>query len=200
MLPEIVDFVKVKRWTPKIKKPQACFLYDFDSMGITFKQFVDIIAGREAILFEKPFREKVNGLLCPWCEYKAKKTVYRGIRLSDHIFSHPGKNLVSYQLVKFQKELYSLRLQFVRQGYHEALAFFVEHSCQDCPTPIVKGREGMCALPLTTRSRMRSLKVLGYPIKHLVEHPKRKYEWSALGLIVLLKNEFSKEVSIQKAV
>jgi len=95
-----------------------------------------------------------------------------------------GKTILSYQLVKFQKELYTIKLQFVRRGFHEAEAFFVEHSCQDCLNPVVEGREGMCALAFSPRSRMRSLSILGYPIEHLVENEKRKYKWSILGVIV----------------
>ena len=197
MFPEIIDVVKVKEWIPVIKKGTKCYLYDFESLGIEPYQFSDIIAGREAILFEKPFRDRLNGRNCPWCDVKTQRREQRGSRLQDHIFTHPGKTILSYQLVKFQKEMHTLRLQLVRKGFHEALSFFVEHSCQDCLNPTVEGREGMCALPVSSRSRMRSLKILGYPIKHLVQNKKRKYKWSALGLIVLLKTEVSKELPLK---
>lgn len=199
MLPEIVDIVKIKRWKPKLITDNDCFLYKFNSLGVTLEQFVDVIAGRPAILFEKPFRDTLLGFNCPWCDFKASRN--RGDRriprLQEHIFTHPNKTILSYQLIKFQKELYTLRLQLVRKGFHEAMAFFVEHTCQDCLTPVVPGREGMCALPTTTRSRMRSLKLLNYPIGHLVKNKKRKHKWSALGVIVLLRTEISKELPMQ---
>ena len=195
--PDVVDIIKIKEWDLEFKKKPDCYLYDFEAMGITPKQFVDVIAGREAILFEKPFRDKLNGKNCPWCDFKAMYRAQRGSQLQDHIFTHPNKTLLSYQLVKFSKEIYTLKLQLIRKGYHEALSFFVEHSCQDCLNPIVEGREGMCALPVSSRPRMRSLKILGYPIKHLVKNKKRKYKWSALGVIVLMKTEISKNSKLK---
>jgi len=188
--PEIVDFVRIKEWTPKVNKKTGCYLYDFDSLGITPEQFAKVIIGRKAILFEKPFEEKVRGMLCPWCDFRATRLSRRGSTLIDHIFSHPGKTLLSYQLVKFQKEMHTLKLQLVRDGYHEAIPFFVEHSCQDCLNPTVAGRNGMCSLAVSSRSRMRSLKLLGYPIRHMKKNKKRKHEWSALGVVVLMKTEF----------
>lgn len=198
-LPEIVDIVRIKRWTPKLRKNTGgCFLYDWKSLGIAPDQFVDVIAGRSAILFEKPFTEKVRAKNCPWCEFKATGKDHIGSRFRDHIFTHPRKTLLSHQLVKFSQEMYSLRLQLVRKGYHEALGFFVEHSCQDCPTPVVEGRNGMCALPVSSRPRMRSLNTMGYPIKHLVENKKRKYAWSALGVIVLIRTEVTLNKDLKK--
>ena len=188
-LPELIDVVKIKEWIPDVSKHSRCYLHDFNAMGITPEQFASVISGRKAYLFEKPFSEKVHGKNCPWCEFKRDKSAVRGQLLLDHIFSHPKKTVLSYQLIKFQKELYTLRLQLVRQGYHECMPLFVEHSCQDCLNPVLEGREGMCVFPVSPRSRMRSLKVLGYPIKHLVSHKKRKYKWSALGVIVLIKTE-----------
>lgn len=190
-LPEIVDIVKIKDWNLEVVKENSCYLYDFEAMGITPDQFKKIIVGRPAILFEKLFRETVSGMVCPWCGYKAKRNYPKSQTLQYHIFKHQGKNILSYQLVKLQKEMHTLKLQLVRRGYHEALPFFVEHSCQDCANPVSEGREGMCALPVSSRPRMRSLRLLSYPIKHLLEHPKRKYKWSALGVIVLMKNELN---------
>lgn len=196
MLPEIVDIIKVKEWLPVMKKMPDCYLYDFKSLGIEPYQLSDIIVGREAILFEKPFKDRLAGRNCPWCEVKTQRREQRGSRLQDHIFTHSHKTILSYQLVKFQKEMHTLRLQLVRQGYHEALSFFVDHSCQDCLNPVAEGRKGMCALPVASRSRMRSLKILGYPIKHLTKNKKRKYQWSALGLIVLLKTEVTENLDL----
>ena len=196
MLPEIVDIVKIKKWIPVVKTGTQCYLYDFKSLGINPSQLSDVIAGREAILFEKSFNETLRGSNCPWCDFKAKGMRLKGSRLQDHVFIHPDKTILSYQLIAFSKEMHTLRLQLVRKGYHEALSFFVEHSCQDCLNPVVEGREGMCALPVASRSRMRSLKLLGYPIEHLVRNKKRKYKWSALGVIVLMKTEVSKNFSM----
>lgn len=190
----LVDVVTVKDWIPKITD-KPCYLYDFNKMGITPKQFASVFVGRRALLFEKPFTENVLGTKCPWCDFRSKPKrkiiVGVGTYLKDHIFTHPGKTILSHQLVKFQKELYTLKLSFVRKGYHEAVPFFVEHSCQDCVDPYLISRNGMCSLPVSSRSRMRSLSVLGYPIDHLINNKKRKFKWSALGLIVLMKNELN---------
>ena len=197
MLPELVDIVTIKSWKPKVNKETNCFLYDIDSLGIKLKDISDLIAGRQAMLFEKPLKDKFSSRICPWCEYKQRDSkVKPGSKLVDHIFTHPRKNLVSFQLVKFSKEMHTLKLQLVRKGYHEALSFFVEHSCQDCAYPIVQGREGLCALEASARPRMRSLKILNYPVKHLISNPKRKYRWSMLGLIVLMKTETTQDLPI----
>ena len=190
-LPKLVDHIKIKEWIPKLKKPHPCYLYDFDSMGITPEQFAEVIVGEEAMIFEKPFKDKLAGTKCPWCDYNARKKAQKGnlrtfdhqISMQNHIYTHV-KNIVSYQVLKFQSELYTMRLQLVRQGHHECIAFLVQHECNYCIAPVIEGREGMCALPTSTRNRMRSLKTLGYPIKSITKH--RIYEWSAMGVIILL--------------
>ncbi len=188
-LPTIIDKVTIKDWTPAIKK-SLCYLYDLRSMGISSKQFKDIIVGRKALLLEKPFEDKIRGRNCPWCEFKAKQgpPYHSQKTLNYHVFIHPKKNIVSYQLVKFQKEIYTLRLQLVRQGWDECIPMFVEHTCQDSISPIKKDRKGMCVFPVSPRSRMRSLKMFGYPIEHLTKHKKRCHKWSALAVIILIKN------------
>jgi len=190
-LPKLIDEIKIKRWTLELKKPHKCFLYDFKSMGITSEQFADIIIDKPAYVFEKPFQQHLRGYCCPWCEYDSRKMqkkgiqpFWHGVQMQDHLYVHK-KNLVSYQVLKFQQELYTLRLQLVREGWHECMAFLVQHECQFCISPRVKGRKGMCSIPSSTRNRMRSLKTLSYPIKHIKK--KRMYEWSCLGIIVLIK-------------
>lgn len=189
-LPKIVDEITMKRWKPKVNKKEKCFLYDFKNMGITPSEFADVIAGRKAYIFEQPFNDKLRAVKCPWCDFKESKRTEvndHPVRLQDHIFSH-GKNVVSLQVLKFQKDLYSLRLQFVRNGYHECIAMLVEHECQFCLEKRVKGRELMCSIPTSTRNRMRSLKKLGYPIEHILNNKKREFSWSALGVIVLIES------------
>lgn len=190
-LPFLVDEVRIKKWTPELKRPTNCYLYDFKSMGITPAQFADVIVGKKAMLFEKEILPRLRGFNCHWCSFKeARRKPYVKMtpRLQDHIFSHKDKNIVSYQVYNFQKELYSLRLSLVRDGWDESICFLVQHDCQFCLDPLAKGREGICAIPTSTRNRMRSLKRLSYPIKHLVVHPKRRFEWSILGIIVLIRS------------
>ena len=191
MLPKLIAEVKIKEWLPKIK-PHKCYLYDLEAMGITPEQFADVISGSQAYLFEKPFTDFLRASRCAWCEYNDKKQkgigkrgkMWGGIRLQDHVYTH-NKNIVDFQINKFQQELYTLRLGLVRKGFHAALSFLVEHECQLCLNPIAEGREGKCTIPTSPRNRVRSLKTLGYPIKHLKKL--RTIEWSALGIIVLNK-------------
>ncbi len=188
-LPTLIDKVTIKDWTP-VSKKSLCYLYNMKSMGISLDQFKEIIVGRKAMLFEKPFEENLRGQNCPWCDFKARKGLpYDNSKnLNYHVFTHSNKNPVSYQLVKFQKEIYTLRLQLVRRGWDECIPMFVEHSCQDCISPKAKDRRGMCVFPVSPRSRMRSLRMLGYPVKHLTKHKKRSHQWSALAVIILIKN------------
>jgi len=192
-LPKLIDVVKIKKWKPEVKST-SCYMYNFKHLGVTPQQVADILVGKQAMLFEKPFSDKVGGKNCPWCDFKADKTGWHGRKLQDHIFTHPGKTILSYQLVKFQKEIYTLRLQMVRKGSHEAMPLFVEHMCQDCLNPVAKGRKNMCVYPVSPRSRMRSLRMLGYPIKHLIHNENRVHRWSALAVIVLMQNETSGEL------
>lgn len=186
---KLVDEVKIKKWEPFFPKNNPCYLYDFKAMGVTKKQFTRLICGKKAYLFEMPFLDRLRGTNCPWCDYKSPKRKKKTTpTLQEHIFTHPGKNIVSYQVKKFQEELYRIRLQLTRQGYHECIAMLVEHECQMCLHPYEEGREGMCPLRTTPRNRMRCLKTLHYPIKHLTENKKREHDWSALGVIILLKN------------
>ena len=192
MLPKLIAEVKIKEWLPKIKS-HKCYLYDLETLGVTPEQFADVIAGSQAYLFEKPFTTFLRASRCAWCEYndrnekrigKRKGVRWKGATLQDHVYTH-NKNIVDFQINKFQQELYSLRLGLVRKGFHAALNFLVEHECQLCLNPIAEGREGKCAIPTSPRNRVRSLKTLGYPIKHLKKL--RTEEWSALGVIVLNK-------------
>lgn len=191
MLPKLIAEIKIKRWLPKIKL-HKCYLYDLDALGVTPEQLADVISGSKAYLFEKPFDSFLRANRCAWCEYNdrrqhgvgKKRAKWRGIILQDHIYVH-NKNIVDFQVNKFQQELYTLRLQLVRKGYCAALSFLVEHECQLCLNPVVEGREGKCAIATSPRNRVRSLKNLGYPIKHLKKL--RTVEWSALGIIVLNK-------------
>jgi len=190
MILDLVDHIEIKEWIPELKKPHPCYLYDFKAMGITPYQLGEILWGKEALLFERPFREKIGGVKCPWCDYDSRKMIrgirreyWRGYRLQDHIQQHK-KNILHYQILKFQGDLYSLRLGLVRQGWHECMMFMVQYTCQLCLNPRTEGRIGMCAIPSSTRNRPRCLKVLGYPIEHIKKM--RKHDWSVLGIIVLM--------------
>ena len=188
---KLISEITIKEWVPKIK-PHPCYLYDLEAMGITHLQFAEVIVGKKAYLFEAPFVEVIRSHKCPWCNYNDMKQVgigkrgahWSGIMLQEHVYVH-SKNIVDFQIYKFQEELYKFRLSLVRKEYKAALSFLVEHECQLCLNPRTEGRENKCAIPTSPRNRLRSLKVLGYPIKHLKEL--RTYEWSALGLIVLNK-------------
>jgi hypothetical protein len=194
-LPSIADNFKInKDWIPK-KVNHPCYLYDFKKMGVTRKQFAKVISGKEAILFEKPLTEHIRSIKCPWCDFNEKKNKkhlnreakakYRGYSLRDHLYTH-NKTIVDLQARKFQEELYTLRLALVREGYHEALSFFVDHECQICLDPQIEDRPNMCSIPESPRNRLRSLKLLDYPVEEL--YTLRKEKWSILGVIVLLKS------------
>ena len=196
MLPKVVSetrLLPLNEWNLSVPKGHGCYLYGLKALGVTPAEYAELIAGQEALVFEKPYSEQLRIISCPWCEYnsrdKAKeahlKKGFRGIRIEDHIAEH-NKNFVDAQVVKFQNDLYTMKLQLVRKGYHAALHLLVNHECQLCVTPRVKGRKGMCALPTSSRNRPRSLELLGYPIEHLLEL--RTFDWSVLGVVVLLKS------------
>ena len=196
MISKMIDIVTIKKWKPKTIKSNGCYLYNFKHLGVTPQQVADVIIGKKAAVFEKPFREVIGGKNCPWCDFKAgSEPRWHGRRLQDHIFTHKNKNILSYQLVKFQKEIYTLRLQLVRKGYFEAMPFFVEHTCPDCLSPKLEERKNMCVHSVSPRSRMRSLSMMGYPVKHITKSKKREYSWSALAVIVLMRTEINPELS-----
>lgn len=192
-LPKLIDHVNAwTHWFPQKKITHPCYLYNFKKMGITPEQFGAIISKKEVMLFEQPLEEHIRSYTCCWCDYNARKErrknptkgYLKGYSLEDHVYVH-DKNPVDFQVQKFQRDLYSFRLQLVREGYHGALCFLVEHQCQICINPVVKGRPNMCSIPESPRNRMRSLKILGYPIEDFTE--RRNLEWSILGVIVLSK-------------
>ncbi len=193
-LPVIVDeFFMNEDWVPKIPE-HKCYLYNFKKMGITSKEFAKIFCGKKAVLFEKPLQRKLKAVKCPWCDYNARdKTKHvpigeyrnrRGLILDDHVYTH-NKNPVDFQVRKFQQELYTLKLQYIRMGFHSATCFLVQHQCHTCVNPKIKDRPYMCSIPEAPRNRMRSLTLLEYPVKKLVKM--RRVEWSILGVIVLLE-------------
>jgi hypothetical protein len=192
---KLIDEVIMKNWEVKIPKEEKCFLYDFKTLGILPEQFVETIAGQKAMVFERQISDRIStaSSRCPWCEYtsvkrKGRKKIARDpseprIKLQDHIYLH-NKNIVSYQVYKFCEELYRIRLQSVRDGYHFATGFLVKHDCPFCITPVAEGREGKCAVPSSTRNRVMSLEKLGYPVDHLIKN--RLFEWSIFGVMVLI--------------
>jgi len=193
-LPKLIDEIDImEKWIPKIEK-HPCFLYNFKAMGITRTQFANLIIGKKAMLFEKPLEEELRAKKCPWCDFNERGgrkmfsnrdgKPFKTVPLSHHVMSH-DKNFVSVQALKFQKELYVYRLQLVRDGYHGAMPFLVEHECNFCISPEAKGRKNKCALPQSSRNKMRSLKVLGYPLEEITKY--RTHKWSLLGIIVLRK-------------
>ena len=187
MRPEITAILPGIYWDLEVPK-HPCFLYDFESMGITKKHFAKQVMGQEAFLIEHPLKEAVRLMKCPWCDYNSKdhrnraqkKSHYHGIRLDEHIEDH-GKNVRDLQFYHFQQAVYSMKLGLIRQGYHEAIAMLVNNTCQFCINPIAPGRKGKCALPESARNKMRSMCQLGFEEKALREA--RKYEWSMLAVI-----------------
>jgi len=55
-----------------------------------------------------------------------------------------------------------LLLKYSREGDYDVMGYYVHAECQDCDGVMTDERKGKCQIPEATRSRMRSLKTLGF--------------------------------------
>jgi hypothetical protein len=66
------------------------------------------------------------------------------------------------ETIRLSNDLYRLLLNYLRSGHYDALSFLVHRECSYCVKPNIKGREGLCAIPESSRNKPRSLRVLGF--------------------------------------
>ena len=136
---------------PKIINPKHdCFLYWYKEGGFSKEKFEQWLSGKVMDIYE--FTGRFGTIRkCPWCNKDYNE---------EHIIIH-NKYKKDIETIKLSNHLYSLLLEYIRNDNYEALSFLMHRECKHCENPLVKKREGKCAIPLSTRNRPRSLKVLG---------------------------------------
>jgi len=152
------NFKLVERFT--IKKPTLvldekslnCFLYQFKEGGFSIKQFTDWLEGKIIDVFEFTGRFG-KSTTCPWCD----NVIYS---VEDCAKDHK-KTEEDVETIKLSNHLYKLQLEYTRNGNYDALHLLMNKSCQYCINPTIKGREGKCAIPESSRNKPRSVRTLG---------------------------------------
>uniref|UniRef100_A0A6M3L104 Uncharacterized protein n=1 Tax=viral metagenome TaxID=1070528 RepID=A0A6M3L104_9ZZZZ len=147
---KLIDKLIIKNPTINIQKTN-CYLYNFKEGGFSEKQFTKWLNGKIMDIYE--FTGKFGKTTkCPWCGDK--------FDLLDHLPKHHQKYEENLNTIKLSNQLYALLLSYLRNGNYDALSFFMHKECQYCINPIVKGREGKCSIPSSTRNKPRSIKLL----------------------------------------
>lgn len=147
-----------------IRKPRLnihedpCFMYRFRDAGISRRELRGYFHGKCMDIYR--YHGVILGRMqvCPWC--RAKQRDHENLLF--HIGRTHNKTGSNLWELRMQIDLYRLLLMYVRNGNYDALSFLTQSTCQFCECPIVDGREGMCAIPESSRNKTRSLKILGF--------------------------------------
>jgi len=141
----------------KVNKKAQCFLYNFDLAGIVNKNLEKSFNGMTLYVY-KFAHKKIAGRKCFWCGKKLQDAS----KLLSHTLAMHQKTSADLELLRIQKELYSMLLKSIKAKKEFFQFIFTWRSCQMCVNPITKGREGLCAIPESARNKCRSLKELGF--------------------------------------
>lgn len=138
----------------------GCFLNDYYTAGLTKLDLYDYFSGKCMDLYT--YSGVVKSMRkCPWCGKMCE-------HLEDlvmHIGDEHKKSRYDLRLLKMQKELYTMLLDYCRNGNYDALSFLTHNSCTMCEQPLIKGREGKCAIPESARNKPRSMIYWGFNCK-----------------------------------
>jgi len=136
-------------------KNAACFMYDFDKLGITNKELAKAFEGAKLWVYKVDKLEMSKSTRkCPYCGELHPN-------LKKHLKEHK-RTSKDVALLKFQQKLYKELLDVQRKKQTIAAFVFTGSGCKMCANPIKKGREGLCAVPESARNKIRSLKTVGF--------------------------------------
>lgn len=151
---KLVDRMVIKDVKLKIKPSNNCYLYKFKRAGLSKKELIKWLNGKMIDVYEFTGRFGATHK-CPWCGESYFSDII------NHIKEH-GKTIENINTHKLAKQAYSLLLEYNRTDHYDAIGFYVNTECQDCISPVTPDRKGKCEIPEATRSRMRSLKAMGF--------------------------------------
>jgi len=144
---------------PKFKlSKSSCFMYELNRAGISKRELRGYFHGKCMDIYRYQGVIRSTMQVCPWC--RAKQYDHESLLFHiGRVHNKTGSNLWE---LRMQKDLYRLLLMYVRGGNYDALSFLTQSTCQFCEKPNIDGREGMCAIPESSRNKTRSLKLLGF--------------------------------------
>jgi len=142
----------------KPKHKSVCFMYRLADAGISTKELRGYFHGLCMDIYQYQGVIRSAMKVCPWCRAKQ----HSHDNLLFHIGTAHNKTGSNLWELRMQLDLYRLLLTYVRNGNYDALSFLTQSTCQFCEKPLVDGREGMCAIPESSRNKTRSLKLMGF--------------------------------------
>jgi hypothetical protein len=151
---KLVNRLVIRDVKLNIKPDNNCYLYHFKEAGLSIKQLINWLNGKILDVYEFTGRFG-SSKKCPWCGS------YDFDDFEEHIKEH-GKTIDNLHTNKLAQKTYPLLLEYNRNDHYDALGFYVNATCQDCIAPVSPDRQGKCEIPEATRSRMRSLKTMGF--------------------------------------
>ena len=156
---KLVEHMIIRDPELNIEPTNDCFLYHFKDAGISIKKLTQWLEGQFIDVYE--FTGRFGSTKkCPWCQ--TYEDDWDEDSIEEHIENSHDKTIFNLNTLKLGQKTYSLLLKHNREGLYDAIGYYVKATCQDCITPGSKDRIGKCEIPEATRSRMRSLKTMGF--------------------------------------
>jgi hypothetical protein len=151
---KLIKRMPIRNVKLRIKPTNRCFLYNFKEAGISKQELTEWFEGRIMDVYQFTGRFGASHK-CPWCD----ESFFSDI--THHIKTH-GKTIDDLNTKKLGQKAYSLLLKYSREESYDVLGFYVNAECQDCTWDFTEDRANKCQIPEATRSRLRSLKVMGF--------------------------------------
>lgn len=163
---QLVRRMVIKRPRFKIDKSTCCYMYDLDGLGVSLKELKKYFNKKCLDIYKYTGVVKSTATVCPWCRQnglpKERYKFSEHDELVVHIQRVHNKLASNLWELRMQLDLYKLLLEYVRNGSYDALSFTLHSDCQMCAIPNLKGREGKCAIPESSRNKVRSLRRFGF--------------------------------------
>ena len=151
---KLIKRIPIRNVRLNIKPTNKCFLYNFKKTGISSQELVNWLEGRLMDVYQ--FTGQFGAVRkCPWCGDSSFDD------LAEHLDTH-CKTIRDLNTKKLGQKAYSLLLKYTRENSYDVLGFYAIAECNDCIAPVSPDRKDKCELAKATRSRLRSLRVMGF--------------------------------------
>jgi len=155
---QLIKRMIIRRPKFRFSNKSSCFMYKLEEAGISKCELRGYLHGKCMDIYR--YHGVIRGRMqvCPWC--RVKQTDHENLLFHiGRVHNKTGSNLWE---LRMQMDLYRLLLTYVRGGNYDSLSFLTQSTCQFCVSSEVDGREGMCAIPESSRNKTRSFKLLGF--------------------------------------
>ena len=159
---KLVEHMIIRNPKLDIKPTNNCYLYHLKEAGVSIKELTRWLENKFIDIYE--FTGKFGATRkCPWCQ--TYEDNWDEDSIEEHILNSHGRIIENLHTLKLSQRAYSLLLKYNRDTLYDAFGCYVKATCQDCAETFTKDRKGKCQIPEATRSRMRSLKTMGFRCK-----------------------------------